>query len=160
MTHVLIIGAGPAGLGAAQLLAAAGSQVTVVERQAEAGGIPRLCGHSPFGLREFFWPSGGQAYARRLVAAATAAGARILTQHTVTSIGAEVQIATPQGSLTLTPDRILLATGAREASRAERLLPGERPLGIVTTGALQDLHPAPSPAPLSNGFPRPWASPC
>ena len=74
MTKVLIIGAGPAGLGAAEVLA--GAQVTVVERQAQPGGIPRLCGHSAFGLREFHRLMGGQAYARRLVKAATAGGAQ------------------------------------------------------------------------------------
>ena len=141
MIQVLIIGAGPAGLGAAAVLAQAGAQVTVVERQSQAGGVPRLCGHSPFGMREFHRLMTGQTYTRRLIAEAVAAGARILPDHTVTAIesGPTVRIATPQGEITLTPDRILLATGAREASRAERLLPGERPLGIVTTGALQDL---------------------
>ena len=139
MTQVLIIGAGPAGLGAAKVLAQAGAQVTVVERQAQSGGIPRLCGHSPFGMREFHRLMGGQAYARCLAKAATAAGAQILLNHSVTAIDSVVRVATPQGEITLTPDCILLATGAREASRAERLLPGERPLGIVTSGALQDL---------------------
>ena len=141
MTHVLIIGAGPAGLGAAAVLAQAGVKVTVLERLGEAGGVPRLCGHSPFGLREFHRVMGGQSYAARLLQAATSAGATVLLNHSVTAIDAtlRVQTATPEGDVTFTPDRILLATGAREASRAERLLPGERPLGIVTTGALQDL---------------------
>ena len=113
----------------------------MVERQPQAGGVPRLCGHSPFGLREFHRLLGGRAYAHRLAQDATAAGAQILLNQSVTAIdpGPTVHIATPQGTITLTPDRILLATGAREASRAERLLPGERPLGIITTGALQDL---------------------
>lgn len=141
MMHYLIIGAGPAGLGAAQVLAHHGAKVTVVDRQSQAGGIPRLCGHSPFGMREFHRVLSGKIYARRLTTAATDAGAEILLGHAVTSIDADlaVQLATSNGLVTLNPDRILLTTGAREASRAERLLPGERPLGIITTGALQDL---------------------
>ena len=66
MTRVLIIGAGAAGLGAAQVLAMAGADVTVVERQAEAGGFPRLSGHSPFGMREFHLVLGDRVYARKL----------------------------------------------------------------------------------------------
>src|SRR3546814_14591772 len=34
---------------------------------------------------------------------------------------------------------LLLATGVRETSRAARLIGGARPLGVVTTGALQSL---------------------
>lgn len=33
--------------------------------------------------------------------------------------------------------RVILATGARESPRSSRLLSGERPIGIVNTGALQ-----------------------
>jgi hypothetical protein len=33
---------------------------------------------------------------------------------------------------------VLVATGTRESSRAARLVPGQRPLGVLTTGALQD----------------------
>lgn len=142
MTAILVIGAGPAGLAAATWLAQAGAgPVTVVERQAEPGGVPRLCGHSPFGMREFHRILGGAAYASRLADAAIRAGATLLLNHAVTAIAADLttDLASPVGIRTLTPDRILLATGAREASRAERLLPGDRPLGVLTTGALQDL---------------------
>jgi NADPH-dependent 2,4-dienoyl-CoA reductase/sulfur reductase-like enzyme len=34
---------------------------------------------------------------------------------------------------------LLLATGCRERPRAARLVPGDRPLGVLTTGALQQL---------------------
>jgi len=137
--RVLVVGSGPAGLSAAKELAKAGADVTVVERQSQAGGVPRLCGHSPYGMREFHRVMGGASYADRLTHEAQASGARVLLRHSVTAIDAAVHLSTPDGPLTLTPDRILLATGAREASRAERLLPGERPLGVITTGALQDL---------------------
>ena len=51
---VAIIGSGPSGLAAATLLKQSGiQQVVVLERESEAGGIPRHCGHPPFGIREF-----------------------------------------------------------------------------------------------------------
>ena len=59
---VLIIGAGPAGLAAAHALAARGvDRAIVVDREAEAGGIPRFCPHPTFGLTDFFRPMTGPA---------------------------------------------------------------------------------------------------
>ncbi|MFF0072557.1 NAD(P)/FAD-dependent oxidoreductase [Streptomyces sp. NPDC005494] len=47
---VLIVGAGPAGLAAGAELAAAGAgRVEILEREQEAGGIPRHCHHGGFG---------------------------------------------------------------------------------------------------------------
>ena len=51
---VAIVGAGPAGLSAAVELKKQGvARVVVLERFEQAGGIPRHCGHPPFGMREF-----------------------------------------------------------------------------------------------------------
>ena len=72
---VLIVGAGPAGLAAATVLAA-DHRVLVLDREASAGGIPRHCGHYPFGLREFRRLMKGPDYAAALVARAVWAMAR------------------------------------------------------------------------------------
>ena len=77
-TDVLVIGAGPAGLAAATILARS-ARVLVVEREAEAGGIPRHCGHYPFGLREFHRLMKGPAYASALVKRAKDTGVEIAT---------------------------------------------------------------------------------
>ncbi len=135
---VLIVGAGPAGLAAAQVLVAAGQRVVIAERQAEAGAMPLTCGHSPYGWREFRRVMGGAAYAARLVAAAQGAELRLATSVVGIAEGV-VTLTSDRGVEEMAPKRILLATGAREATRAERLLPGERPLGVMTTGSLQDL---------------------
>ena len=47
--EVVIIGAGPAGLATASALQRRGvKDVVVLERESEAGGVPRHCGHIGF----------------------------------------------------------------------------------------------------------------
>jgi thioredoxin reductase len=138
---VLVIGAGPAGLSAAIALREAGvGRVVVVERQGVAGGIPRQCGHSPFGMREFGRILSGRRYADRLAQTALSLGVDLRLRHSVMAIGAgpQIEAATPDGPAVFAPRRVILATGVREATRAARLVSGERPLGILNTGALQD----------------------
>lgn len=141
MAEVIVIGAGPAGLSAATALARDGVKVLVLDREPEAGGIPRHCAHSPYGFREFRRLMRGPAYARRLVAEALAAGAEIRTRTTVTALhpGGRVDITSPDGPATLSAPIVLLATGVRETSRAARLIGGEKPAGILNTGALQGI---------------------
>lgn len=140
---VVIIGGGPAGLSAAIALRGEGiADVTVIEREREAGGIPRHCGHPPFGIREFRRLMSGPAYARRLVEEAERSGASLLTSHTFTGSRIEddlivLSVATPNGMTEIAARRLLIATGTRETTRAARLISGERPLGVFNTGALQ-----------------------
>jgi cation diffusion facilitator CzcD-associated flavoprotein CzcO len=46
---VVIIGGGPAGLSAAGRFHELGIAATVLEREQQAGGVPRHCGHMGFG---------------------------------------------------------------------------------------------------------------
>lgn len=137
---VLIVGAGPAGLAAATRLAAAGAgRVEVVEREQQAGGIPRHCCHGGFGLRDLQRPLSGPEYARRLVHDAVHSGARLRTGVTVTGWAGPRTLETvgPAGLETVTARAVVLATGARERPRSARLVPGTRPAGVLTTGELQ-----------------------
>ncbi|MFE1585933.1 NAD(P)/FAD-dependent oxidoreductase [Streptomyces sp. NPDC058737] len=134
---VLVVGAGPAGLVTASLLATADARVEVLEREQAPGGVPRHCAHRGFGT----WPHAltGPAHARLLAASAERAGADVRTgvtaldwvgPRTLTTVG-------PQGAETLAARAVVLATGAREGPRAARLVPGTRPAGVYTTGELQ-----------------------
>jgi thioredoxin reductase len=140
-THeVIIVGGGPAGLAAATELRRLGIRdVVVLEREQQAGGVPRHCGHPGFGWREFRRILSGPAYAERLTA--SAAGVPVRTGTTVTAIepGGVVQTVTPKGRETLRAARVLLATGTRETPRSARLVSGTRPSGVFNTGSLQQL---------------------
>ncbi|MFF2330609.1 MULTISPECIES: FAD-dependent oxidoreductase [unclassified Streptomyces] len=143
---VLVIGGGPAGLGAAAELAASGAgRVEILEREQTAGGIPRHCFHggfggsNGFGVRTAGGGLTGPAYARKCVATAERAGATLRTGVTATGWAGPLTLDTtaPTGLERITARAVVLATGARERPRSARLVPGTRPAGVHTTGELQ-----------------------
>lgn len=140
-TDVAIIGGGPAGLTAAATLAARTSaRVLVLEREQEAGGIPRHSDHPGYGIRDKRTFTTGPRYARRLVGEAVDAGASLLTGTMVTSWGPDgsLEITSPAGRQCVEAGVVVLATGARERPRPARMIPGGRPAGVLTTGELQN----------------------
>jgi len=142
IVDVAVIGAGPSGLSAAITLKKLGIQkVVVLEREAEAGGVPRHCGHPPFGIREFKRVLTGPVYAKKIVETAQNAGVIIKLKTTVTMLGAggELILTSPEGTMHMIAKRVLLTTGIRETPRSARLVSGSRALGIFTTGALQSM---------------------
>lgn len=137
---VAVIGGGPSGLSAAIELKRKGvGKVVVIDREPEAGGIPRHCGHPPFGFWEYGRVMSGPDYAKRNVAEALKAGVEIRVKHTVVNLGAGglLDIVSPDGPMQIQAKRVLLATGARETPRSARLVGGDRPVGVINTGALQ-----------------------
>lgn len=139
---VLIIGAGPSGLTAAtELGKSLGSEVLVVEREATPGGIPRHSDHPGYGMRDLKRFMSGPVYARKLTKTAEDAGVTIVTSTQVTNIGADgaLEATGPTGRLSIKPEALVLATGARERPRMARRIPGDRPDGVLTTGQLQNM---------------------
>lgn len=137
---VAVIGGGPAGLAAATRLRELGvEKVVLLERDGACGGATRHCGHPAFGMRETRRLMTGGRYAARLEAAARARGVDLRTRHAVRAVagGTHLDVISPAGRSEIEAGRVVLTTGAREAPRSARLVGGERPLGIMTTGALQ-----------------------
>lgn len=138
---VLVVGGGPAGLAFATRLRQLGvNDVVLLEREAEAGGIPRHCGHWGFG-----WESHRQLHTGPRFAAmlrSEAERAKVRTGHTVVALldARTVRVHAPdRGIFEIEADHIVLACGAREATRAARLIGGVRQPSIMSTGTLQQL---------------------
>jgi thioredoxin reductase len=113
--------------------------VLVVEREREAGGIPRHAQHTGFGMRDLYRVLNGPDYARRLTEQARGAGAQLLLGTQVTGWGADgtLELTGPEGRQALRASAVVLATGCRERPRSARDVPGSRPEGVMTTGTLQ-----------------------
>jgi thioredoxin reductase len=137
---IIILGAGPAGLAAAAELKRLGVRdVVVIEREQQAGGVPRHCGHLGFGWKEFRRILTGPSYAKRLTHAAAGVEVRTGTTALALESGGRVRILSPTGQETLMGRRVLLALGTRETPRSTRLVSGTRPWGVFTSGSLQQL---------------------
>jgi thioredoxin reductase len=151
---VLVVGAGPAGLSAAAELRRLGvGAVLVADREGEPGGVPRHSWHTGYGLRDLRRIMTGPAYARRLGELAVASGAELRLVTTVTELdpgaaadpgtggaargGPVAMMTSARGRERVRAQAVLLATGCRERPRAARLIPGDRPTGVMTTGELQ-----------------------
>lgn len=136
--HVVVVGGGPSGLSAAAELRRQGvGRVTLLDREQQLGGIPRHTDHLGFGMRDMHRMMKGPEYARRLAAAAEQSGVELRTAATVLDIdGMSVVLATGER---VAGDAVVLATGVRERPRSARLVPGDRPAGVFTTGTLQQL---------------------
>ena len=139
---VLVIGAGPAGLGTAARLADLGVAPVVLDREPVPGGLPAQCEHAGFGLWAYRRLMSGQEFAARLVERAVRSGVQIETEATVLEITPErtALAVSPAGLVRYRAQALVLASGCRERPRSARLVPGSRPAGIFTTGVVQRLH--------------------
>ncbi|NOH03258.1 MAG: FAD-dependent oxidoreductase [Chloroflexi bacterium] len=148
---VLIIGAGPAGLSAAIELKKQGIRdILVVDREPEAGGMPRFCHHTGFGREDLWRMWSGPKYAKHYRDLAEKMDVEVRTSTTVLGWedsltpalsqrekGHTLEFTSPSGLGVVNAQAVLLATGVRERPRSARLIPGKRPQGIYTTGSLQ-----------------------
>ena len=138
-THeVIIIGAGPCGLGAARRLASLGVRdVVVLEREQEAGGIPRHCGHTGFGWNSHYRLWTGPRFASELRQSVQGLDVRTDTSVLKLEPNGRMHVRDQHGVAVMQARRVLIATGTRETPRSARLVGGTRPSGVMNTGALQ-----------------------
>lgn len=140
--EVVIVGAGAAGLSAASTLRRCGiTDILLLERETEPGGLPRHSHHSGFGFSQFGFPYRGPDYVRRLLKECE--GLSIQTKTAVVQLhpGGRIDIVNQDGEQDIAAKAVLLTTGIRESSGASRLISNRRPWGIFSTGAVQQfLH--------------------
>lgn len=142
---VVVVGAGPAGMaaGVAAKQAGAGS-VLVVEREAFAGGVLPQCVHDGFGLHVHGASLTGPEYAQRWSALAQKSGVRFAFRTTVLEVSSadgcfavDAVGAALGGHVRLRAASVVVATGCRERTRGQMMLPGSRPAGVMTAGTAQ-----------------------
>lgn len=144
---VVVIGGGPAGMGAAISAQQAGARVAIVERDAHLGGILRQCIHPGFGLEHFKEELTGPEYAQRLINEVAALPIEVHTGAMVIAIDGDADTAgdgahrvtcmSEEKLLEFDARAVVLAMGCRERTRSEIKIPGSRPAGVFTAGLAQ-----------------------
>ncbi len=140
---LIIIGGGPAGLAAAVAAADRGvdpSDMLVLERDSEPGGILNQCIHAGFGLHRFGEELTGPEYSGRYVKMARERNIPILTDAMALQLTHDrrVTFVSPAtGYTTVKADAVILAMGCRERTRGALGTPGTRPAGVYTAGCAQ-----------------------
>ena len=137
---VAVIGGGPAGLAAALSAYKKGSDVVILERDFELGGILPQCIHDGFGNFIFGEMLTGPEYAQRYITEVEKTDITIKLNTMVLDIDSDKKITavnSQDGLLHIEAKAIILAMGCRERTRAQILIPGDRPAGIYTAGVAQ-----------------------
>jgi len=137
---VVVIGGGPAGMGAAIESSKTGAKTLLIERDNRLGGILNQCIHNGFGLHYFKEELTGPEYANRFVQLLKDTDVDVKLNTFVTRInGKKITIVSPDGAETIEPKAIVLAMGCREKTAGNIKLNGTRPVGIMTAGQAQKL---------------------
>ncbi len=139
--EVVVLGSGPAGLGAAVEAHKNGARrILVLERDRELGGILQQCIHNGFGLHFFSEDLTGPEYAERFIDEMKELGIEFKLNTMVLELTAEKvvkAINTVEGFLEIQAHAVVLAMGCRERTRGAIAIPGSRPAGVFGAGTAQ-----------------------
>ena len=137
---IVIVGGGPAGMAAAIAAYDAGvTDVVILDREPDMGGILRQCIHAGFGLHRLGRELTGPEYADVFKQQVLARNIKVFYESTVTAVspGKVVTAQSRNGILKIQAKAVILAMGCRERSRGALNTPGTRPAGIFSAGTAQ-----------------------
>lgn len=139
---IVVVGGGPAGMAAAIAAYDSGiTDVVILDREDELGGILRQCIHNGFGLhklgRELTGPEYAAVYAKQVYER----NIKVYTETTVLKVSSDkIVTATNRGGIIkFEAGAVILAMGCRERSRGALNICGTRPAGIYSAGTAQKL---------------------
>ena len=139
--QLVIIGAGPAGLGAALAAEERGvKDILLLERDYFLGGILPQCIHNGFGLDYFGEELTGPEYAHRFIDRIPESTVQVMDETMVLDITPDKEITAlnrHQGVQKIEAKAVLLAMGCRERTREAIKIPGDRTAGVLTAGTAQ-----------------------
>lgn len=139
--ELVIIGGGPAGLAAALEAKKSGvTDILILERDKELGGILNQCIHNGFGLHTFKEELTGPEYAARFIEQLKEEEIPYMLHTMVMDITKDRIITAmnrEDGMFQVQARAIILAMGCRERARGALNIPGYRPAGIYSAGTAQ-----------------------
>ncbi|HET6785749.1 MAG TPA: NAD(P)/FAD-dependent oxidoreductase [Erysipelotrichaceae bacterium] len=135
----VIIGGGSAGLACAIQLKKLNIESLLIEKEEGLGGILNQCIHNGFGLTRFKEELTGPSYAERLVSEFIQLGIEYQLESTVIHLNPDktIEYINPNGVHKIQAESIVLALGARERTRGNIMIPGDRSVGVWTAGSAQ-----------------------